>query len=165
MTKKAKRRRGRKQQRRQFAALPYCQDNSEIRVLLVTSRETRRWILPKGWPEKKLSGPQVAEKEAMEEAGLIGEMSTRSIGYYSYLKRLRDGRGVVCGVDVFPMRVSQLLDDWPERHERERRWFSLAQAALAVDEGELVTLLLRLAAPPVNVHELAERDLPAIPRG
>jgi 8-oxo-dGTP pyrophosphatase MutT (NUDIX family) len=133
--------------RRQYAALPYRLEGDETEVMLVTSRETHRWILPKGWPEKTLTGPQVAAKEAMEEAGHIGEPADRPVGSYMYHKRLNNGRDVPCGVDVFPLRVERLLDDWPERQQRERRWFTLPQAAMAVEEGELVTLLLRLAAP------------------
>jgi 8-oxo-dGTP pyrophosphatase MutT (NUDIX family) len=132
---------------RQFAALPFLRGEDGTMVLLVTSRETGRWVLPKGWSEKRLTGPELAAKEAFEEAGLIGEVAAKSIGSYSYLKRLPGGSTTVCGVDVFLMRVEQLLDNWPERRQRERQWFTLAQAAMAVEEGELVTLLLRLAAP------------------
>jgi 8-oxo-dGTP pyrophosphatase MutT (NUDIX family) len=147
MAKKQKPKSRKDRLRRQYAALPYRLEGDETEVMLVTSRETHRWILPKGWPEKKLTGPQVAAKEAMEEAGLIGEPADRPVGSYSYHKRLNNGRDVPCGVDVFPLRVERLLDDWPERQQRERRWFTLPQAAMAVEEGELVTLLLRLAAP------------------
>jgi 8-oxo-dGTP pyrophosphatase MutT (NUDIX family) len=114
---------------------------------LVTSRETRRWVLPKGWAEKRLTGPELAAKEAFEEAGLVGEVAPDPVGSYAYLKRLPGGRALACDVDVFPMRVERLLDDWPERRQRERRWFTFAEAAMAVEEGGLVALLLRLAAP------------------
>lgn len=114
-------------------------------VMLVTSRETGRWILPKGWAEKNLSGPELAEKEAFEEAGLVGQVAFKSVGSYAYMKRLSEGRELPCKVKVFAMHVQRILEDWPERHERERRWFTLAQAAMAVEEGELITLLLQLA--------------------
>jgi 8-oxo-dGTP pyrophosphatase MutT (NUDIX family) len=133
--------------RRQFAALPLAEEGEETLVLLVTSRETHRWVLPKGWAEKALSGPELAAKEAFEEAGLVGEIAAEPVGFYRYLKRLPKGHTVKCRVDVFPMRVGQLLEDWPEREQRERRWFTLAQAAMEVEEGELITLLLGLAAP------------------
>jgi 8-oxo-dGTP pyrophosphatase MutT (NUDIX family) len=116
-------------------------------VLWVTSRETGRWVLPKGWAEKGLTSSEVAAKEAFEEAGIIGDILDGSIGSYSYLKRLPKERVQDCDVDVFPMRVRGLLDEWPESNQRKRQWFTLAQAAMAVDDGELVTLLLRLAAP------------------
>ena len=58
---------------RQFAALPFSPREGETMVMLVTSRETHRWILPKGWAEKRLTGPELAAKEAFEEAGLVGE--------------------------------------------------------------------------------------------
>jgi 8-oxo-dGTP pyrophosphatase MutT (NUDIX family) len=131
----------------QFAALPFLRRKGETLVMLVTSRETHRWVLPKGWAEKRLTGPELAAKEAFEEAGLVGEVASDPLGSYVYLKRLPGGRDLTCDVDVFPLRVGRLLDDWPERRQRERRWFTLAEAAMAVEEGGLVTLLLRLAAP------------------
>ncbi len=132
---------------KQCAALPFSWDEGELRILLVTSRETRRWVLPKGWREKRLSPHALAAKEAFEEAGVVGEVQRRPIGRYDYLKRGPRDRVIPCSVRVFPLRVERLLDDWPERRQRQRRWFSPAEAALAVEEGGLVTLLLGLAAP------------------
>jgi 8-oxo-dGTP pyrophosphatase MutT (NUDIX family) len=132
----------------QVAALPLKEEDGETLVLLVTSRETGRWVLPKGWAEKRLSGGKLAAKEAYEEAGIEGEVIGGRVGSYTYLKRLRREKTIECRVDVFPMRVSRLLDKWPEAKQRRREWFTLAQAALQVEEGELVTMLLHLAAPP-----------------
>jgi 8-oxo-dGTP pyrophosphatase MutT (NUDIX family) len=132
---------------RQCAALPIARDKGELKVLLVTSRETQRWVLPKGWTEKRLSPHALAAKEAFEEAGVLGEVERRPIGRYRYLKRGPRDRVTPCSVRVFPLHVVRLLDDWPERRERQRRWFSAAEAAMAVEEGGLVTLLLGLATP------------------
>jgi len=118
-------------------------------VLLVTSRETGRWVLPKGWAEKGLTGPELAAKEAFEEAGVIGEVTAEAVGSYSYSKAMPKARSMDCRVKVFLMRVDRLLKNWPEHKQRRRKWFTLPQAAMAVDDGELVTLLLRLAAPEV----------------
>ncbi|WP_052214875.1 NUDIX hydrolase [Belnapia sp. F-4-1] len=144
MPRKAKRqtiRRG-----RQCAALPFRQADGETQVMLVTSRETRRWVLPKGWTEK-CGGAKQAEREAFEEAGIRGRITPVPIGAYAYPKRLADGATVTCKVEVFPLAVDELLEDWPEKSQRERRWFTLPQAAMAVDEGGLVTLMLNLAQP------------------
>ncbi len=135
---------------RQHAALPFEVRNGETRVMLVTSRETGRWVLPKGWHERKLTGPELAAKEAFEEAGLKGEISAEPVGSYSYTKRLPGGRTVQCDVDLYPMRVTRLLNNWPEKRQRKRRWFTLAQAALEVEEGDLAMLLLRLAAAEIG---------------
>lgn len=132
---------------RQCAALPFQERDGETQVLLVTSRETRRWVLPKGWTEKNSLDCSQAEREAFEEAGIIGRIGTRPIGTYAYPKRLQNGATVTCDVAVFPLAVERLLEDWPEKSQRERRWFSLPEAAMAVEEGGLVTLMLRLAAP------------------
>jgi 8-oxo-dGTP pyrophosphatase MutT (NUDIX family) len=132
---------------RQFAALPLMRQDGETLVMLVTSRETRRWILPKGWAEPGLAPHQLAAKEAFEEAGLVGEVDPTPVGTYRYAKRLRSGREVTLEVGVFALWVERQLEDWPERKQRETKWFTLSQAALAAEEGELVTLLLRLAAP------------------
>jgi 8-oxo-dGTP pyrophosphatase MutT (NUDIX family) len=149
---------------KQCAALPFSWDEGELRILLVTSRETHRWVLPKGWREKRLSPHALAAKEAFEEAGVVGEVQRRPIGRYDYLKRGPRDRVTPCSVRVFPLRVERLLDDWPERRQRQRRWFSPAEAALAVEEGGLVTLLLELAAPDAGAagpHPPAAAPAPA----
>jgi 8-oxo-dGTP pyrophosphatase MutT (NUDIX family) len=147
MPRKRKPRARKERSGRQCAALPLAVRDGEIMVMLVTSRETRRWVLPKGWAEPDLAPHELAAKEAFEEAGLVGEIEPEPIGYYSYDKRLRGGRSVSCQVSVFPMWVGRQLKHWPEQGQRETRWLTLGQAAMAVDEGDLVTLLLRLAAP------------------
>ncbi len=131
----------------QYAALPLQERDGETCVLLVTSRETNRWILPKGWGEKGLTGAQVAAKEAFEEAGIRGVINGVPVGTYRYTKRLRRNSTVECEVEVYPLTVDKLVANWPERAQRRREWFTLAQAALVIDDGELVPLLLKLAAP------------------
>jgi 8-oxo-dGTP pyrophosphatase MutT (NUDIX family) len=115
-------------------------------VLLITSRETRRWVIPKGWAEKGVAPHEQAAREAFEEAGLQGEIGVKPIGSYRYLKRLQGGQTVPCRVDVFPLTVDHRLDDWPEKGQREATWLAPADAAALVDEQGLVALLLELAA-------------------
>ncbi|WP_407696893.1 NUDIX hydrolase [Skermanella mucosa] len=117
-------------------------------ILMVTSRETRRWVVPKGWQEKKIADPEQAAREAYEEAGAIGQVGMKPIGAYRYEKRLKNGRSKTLDVAVYLFEVEELLDEWPEMDERERRWMTPAQAALAVDEGSLAALLLGLEATP-----------------
>jgi 8-oxo-dGTP pyrophosphatase MutT (NUDIX family) len=135
------------QRRRQCAALPLSREGEELRVLLVTSRETRRWVLPKGWIEKRVSPAAQAAQEAYEEAGIRGRIAKAPIGEYAYPKRLANGASVTCRVAVYPLEVEFLLESWPEMAERERRWFTLAEAAEAVQEGGLGSLMLGLAPP------------------
>ncbi|GHE02659.1 NUDIX hydrolase [Defluviimonas sp. 20V17] len=131
--------------RTQYGALCWRRrrGGSEIEVLLVSSRETGRWIIPKGWPIKGLGPSETARQEAYEEAGVNGKVSDACAGIYSYTKLLGPQRsnGVPCVVAVYPIRVSKLLDDFPEREERRRRWFSPKKAAQKVDEPELRALL------------------------
>ena len=131
--------------RAQIAALPYRFDaEGKPSVMLVTSRETRRWIVPKGWPMKKKRAFEAAEVEAFEEAGVRGSIGKRPLGRYHYLKRLSTGRSVECSVEVFPLRVKADLQEWPEREERVTGWFSPEVAASLVEEPELAALLLSL---------------------
>ncbi len=132
--------------RRQFAALPCMSGEAGLMVLLVTSRDTGRWVLPKGWPKKRCSGAEIAALEAFEEAGLVGDVAAISIGFYRYPKHLPNGGVVECDVDVYPMRVAHLLEDWPERAQRRRQWFTLAEAAGLVNEADLTALLLGFEA-------------------
>jgi 8-oxo-dGTP pyrophosphatase MutT (NUDIX family) len=131
----------------QCAALPYRKEAGELQVMLVTSRGTGRWVLPKGWPEKGKTLAEQAAREAFEEAGIVGLPCESSIGTYAYSKQTASGDFADCVVEVFPLRVVQLLDTWPECEQRRRQWFTPAQAAMAVDEGGLVTLLVKLGTP------------------
>jgi ADP-ribose pyrophosphatase YjhB (NUDIX family) len=130
--------------RTQLAVIPFVMHRGHPMILMVTSRETRRWIVPKGWQEKKVTDRDQAGREAFEEAGAIGVISDQPIGSYRYDKRLKDGRVKTIDVAVYSLQVSELLDEWPEMDERERRWMTPAQAAMAVQEGALAALLLSM---------------------
>lgn len=133
--------------RKQCGALPFRVDDAgRIEVLLVTSRETRRWVIPKGWPIRKLRASETAAREAYEEAGLAGPVSTEPYGVYTYEKRLKSRAFVPCAVDVYLMQVEKEQKRWPERNERERRWFDAPTAAALVDEPELSDLIADLPA-------------------
>ncbi|WP_247881177.1 NUDIX hydrolase [Skermanella sp. TT6] len=134
--------------RSQLAVIPFEVRQGQLMVLMVTSRETRRWVVPKGWQEKKVPDPEQAAREAYEEAGAIGQVGAKPIGSYRYEKRLKNGRSKTLDVAVYPFEVEELLEEWPEMEERERRWMTPAQAALAVDEGSLAALLLGLETNP-----------------
>lgn len=142
MSKKSKR----AKPRAQFAAAPFrYRDDGGIEVLLVTTRETGRWVIPKGWPMKKLGPLAAAMREAYEEAGVRGEGGP-SIGAFDYLKIMRSGPNQLCEVEVFPLLVREELEDWPEKAERRRRWFSPEEASAAVDEERLRAILADLPA-------------------
>jgi 8-oxo-dGTP pyrophosphatase MutT (NUDIX family) len=126
----------------QYAALPYRRlANAAIEVMLITSRDTGRWVIPKGWPGEGLAEWESAAREAHEEGGLVGRMGDRPIGRYRYDKRLADGSSVVCSVEVFALEVERQLKSWPERKERDTRWFALREAAAAVDEPQLAAMI------------------------
>jgi 8-oxo-dGTP pyrophosphatase MutT (NUDIX family) len=135
------------QSSRQYAALPLMIGAEGYRVvLLITSRERGRWVLPKGWPKPGIVPYRQAANEAFEEAGVTGKIGRTTIGRYVYVKLLRDGRKVACRVDVFPLAVDNILDDWPERGQRDLGWFTLGEAAALVEEPGLSGLLLDIAA-------------------
>ena len=129
----------------QYAALPWRRV-SELEILLITSRETPRWVIPKGWPMDGLSEAEAAAQEAYEEAGIRGDMATPSAGIYTYAKRVRGGGNTRCQVDVFAMEVTEILDLWPEAHQRRRQWFSTQEAAARVNEPELAEIIRGVAA-------------------
>ena len=126
----------------QFAALPWRrQADGSVKVLLITSRETRRWVIPKGWPMIGRTPCEAAAQEAYEEAGLVGEAEGRPIGAYTYDKRLRDGTVRPVTVQVFALEVMVERLSFPEQGQREKLWTDPATAAQLVDEPELKTLL------------------------
>ena len=110
-------------------------------MLLITSRETQRWVVPRGNVIRGLEPHMSAAQEAYEEAGIRGRMGTEPLGVYRYEKRLRLGRVVPAEVHLYPLEVTEELEEWPERHQRQRRWFAPAAAAEAVDEPELKSLI------------------------
>jgi 8-oxo-dGTP pyrophosphatase MutT (NUDIX family) len=131
--------------RTQYAALPFRYGEGGIQILLVTSRETKRWVIPKGWPMKGKHPHQAAAREAFEEAGIKGEVSRIPIGVYTYGKRLRDGTVVPCRVEVFPLHALEQRRRWPEFDQRETAWFTPRAAAGSVQEPDLAALILGFA--------------------
>ena len=121
-------------------------DRGRLRVLLVTSRDTGRWVLPKGWPIDGLDPWEAAAVEALEEAGAEGAVANSAIGSYAYGKRLSGGKTLPCRVELYPMRVKRLHDEWKEVRERQRRWFGPSAAAKRVDEPELRDILRSLGS-------------------
>jgi 8-oxo-dGTP pyrophosphatase MutT (NUDIX family) len=130
----------------QYGALPYrVNSGSRAEIMLVTSRDTRRWIIPKGWPKKGKSPHHSAAREAFEEAGVVGAVGKRSVGSFSYEKRLKDGGSVECEVRVFPLQVKRQSKQWPEMQERKVRWLTASEAAEKVKEPMLGAIIRRLA--------------------
>jgi 8-oxo-dGTP pyrophosphatase MutT (NUDIX family) len=129
----------------QYGALPYrLRGDDAMQVLLVTSRATKRWIIPKGWPIKGLKPGEAAAREAYEEAGVRGHVG-RAIGNYTYDKYSETRQASTpCKVHVFPLAVTRQLKDWPEAKERKAQWYSVAEAASVVGEEGLRALILRL---------------------
>jgi len=130
----------------QYAALPYRRRaDATIEVMLITSRDTGRWLIPKGWPVPGLGAAASAACEAREEGGLVGRIGEHSIGIYHYDKRLPDGSAVRCTVEVFALEVERQLRSWPERSERRTRWFVQQEAAATVQEQELRVIIQTLS--------------------
>jgi 8-oxo-dGTP pyrophosphatase MutT (NUDIX family) len=130
----------------QFGALPWrLSEGGTRQIMLLTSRETHRWVIPKGWPMKGRKPREVAKQEAYEEAGLIGHVvSKRPLGNFHYAKRLPKG-DALCQVRVFLFRVERQLDEWPEKGQRETRWFDAEEAVDLVEEGGLAEIIDRFS--------------------
>lgn len=131
----------------QVAALPYRRGAAGVvDFMLLTSRETKRFVIPKGWRMKGRSEPQAAALEAGQEAGIRGRVDPVPIGTYHYWKRLRRAFLPV-RVTVYGLEVEAELDEWKERGERSREWLTREQAISLVDEPELVTLIAGFTPP------------------
>jgi 8-oxo-dGTP pyrophosphatase MutT (NUDIX family) len=134
---------------KQIAALPMRWDeDGAFKVLMVTSRDTGRWVMPKGWTMDGKKPWTAAEIEALEEAGAVGYVGQAVLGKYTYKKKLDNGTSLKCEVDVYPMVVESLKRNWKERHQRKRKWFSAKAAAKRVSEPKLAELLRSLANKP-----------------
>jgi 8-oxo-dGTP pyrophosphatase MutT (NUDIX family) len=123
----------------QSGVIAYRKKKKGYRVLLVTSRRRKRWVIPKGLIEAGMTASESAAKEAWEEAGIVGEVSGRPMGEYTYKKW-----GGVCHVQVFLFQVTDTLERWPEGEIRDRAWYSIEGAARRVDEPALKEMILAL---------------------
>ncbi len=131
---------------KQYAALPYVQLGDQLEVCLITSRDTGRWVIPKGWPKSNMEPHELAELEAFEEAGLEGKVSKNALGRYHYRKRLHFLSRISCRVFVYPLKVRSQHLKWPERMSRQLIWVPPQEAADRVAEKELSDLFLQLQA-------------------
>ena len=147
------------ERRHQVAALPWraaapnADGSGALEILLVSSRETRRWVIPKGWQMKDKADHQAAAQEAYEEAGLDGRIASLPVGEYPYLKRLKSGAARPVTVNVYPLEVTGEHATWPEKGQRTLQWMSPIEAALAVQEPELRDLIARFAKVELPAEE------------
>ena len=124
----------------QVGALTYRFKQGEPQFLLLTSRETKRWVIPKGWPIKGKKNWAAAAQEAKEEAGVVGKSRKKPIGHFLYFKR-RAAHYDLCRVEVYPLAFEKRLEVFREKGQREAKWFTLDDACEAVDEPGLAALL------------------------
>jgi len=127
----------------QVAALCW-RSSPHLEILLVTSLRTRRWILPKGWPQDGLSLAQSAANEALEEAGVTGDIAAEPIGRYHYLKE-KNGSALPCAVDVFSLLVTGERASWAEKDARQKLWLPAERAAAKIAETGLRRILTSFA--------------------
>ena len=130
----------------QYGAVPYRVANGTLEILLITTLRTRRWIIPKGWPIDGHEPHTSAAREALEEAGVHGEIGTKAIGSFRYHKQLKSGDTVPCKVDVFALKVTRYRKAWLEKDSRELRWCAIDEALACVAEPGLRQLIKRFAA-------------------
>lgn len=130
---------------RQLGTLCWKRKDGRVRILLITSRETGRWVIPKGWPKSGTSDADMAGQEAWEEAGVSGEVAPLAIGTFDYTKvvsRDLDGQfALPCRVEVYAVKVKSLARKFPEAKQRERAWFSIRKAASLVAEPQLAEII------------------------
>jgi 8-oxo-dGTP pyrophosphatase MutT (NUDIX family) len=149
----------------QYGALCWRDGGDGVEVLLITSRDTGRWVIPKGWPMPGLAPEAAAAQEAWEEAGVNGQINPCCIGRFGYQKGLSVSTTIPCAVAVFGLRVNTLASSFPEVKERQRRWFPKAEAAGLVAEPELSQIIAGFTPPeggrPAPIAAEDDEDAPA----
>ncbi len=128
----------------QYGILPWRKGPQGLEVLLITTRNTRRWLVPKGWPSKSRSPQEGAVREAFEEAGVLGKVGVEPIGSFRYRKRRKSGEVLHCKVVLFAMETTEQKPTWPEKELRECVWCAVPDAAARVSFkslGKLIRLL------------------------
>jgi 8-oxo-dGTP pyrophosphatase MutT (NUDIX family) len=144
---------------RQVAALPWRQRESGVEILLVTTRTTKRWLIPKGWTMEGTADYEAAAIEAYEEAGVRGVVEAEPLGQYGYVKLMQSGKARHVNVQVFKLAVFEILEDWPECADRQRRWVQPAEALALIGEPELFPVIeafeksLNIGAKPSRVEK------------
>lgn len=128
----------------QAGAIPFRKRKSGLEVLLITSRGTGRWLFPKGNIEPDMTACELAAMEAFEEAGVVGRIGARPLGTYTALKRVSPSMAHPAVVEMFPLDVAECHDDWPEQHQRRRRWVSAGKSVDMVCEPGLKVLIIQL---------------------
>ena len=129
----------------QAGVIAYRIRRGKVQVLLITSRDTGRWIIPKGNIKPGTTPSQAAAQEAFEEAGIKGTIvSSTPLGMYSYFKRLGSGEARAATVEVFLLHVQKHVKKWPEKGERQLAWVSAKEAVGLIEEPGVVPLLVRL---------------------
>lgn len=136
---------------KQSAVIPYREQGSRLLILLITSRNSGKWIVPKGLIEPGLSARESAALEALEEGGIGGEVSTKAVTQYSYNKW-----GGTCDVSVYLMKVNEELDEWQEMNERKREWVTVEKAAGRIKTRAIRETLEKLPRH-INEAEFVER--------
>ena len=125
--------------------MPWRKHNGALQFLLITTRTTQRWIVPKGWPLRNLSPSECAAREALEEAGVVGEIGPKSLGAFQYTKRRKDGVTLPVRIEVFAMEVMRQRRTWEEKSFRQTCWCSLDEALERVAEPGLRRLIVKFA--------------------
>jgi phosphohistidine phosphatase len=124
----------------QSGVIPFRFAGERLQVLMITSSSGRRWVFPKGIVEEGLTPEASAAAEALEEAGVEGEVILPSLGTYERRKW-----GGTVSVTMFPMRVTRIHDDWAEKDFRQRAWLSEAEASARISDPPLQEILTRLS--------------------
>lgn len=142
----------------EIGALPVrLHDEGFVEVMLVASRETQRWIIPKGWRTQDLEPHEIAAREAREAAGVVGIASAEPFGHFTYDKRLSSGVVLPCRVAVHLVRVNGQLDRWSGRGRLECLWLTSREAARKVCNLPLQRLIARVGRSPELLRPVARR--------
>ena len=137
----------------QVAALPYrIGDDGQVEILLITTRRTKRYIIPKGWRMKGRSDAEAAAQEAREEAGIVGTVSKHPVGQYFYWKEL-PRMSIQIRVSVYTLAVSEQLWQWPEQGQRSRIWVHPDRAAFMISDRALIPFIK-------EIHQLSQFSSP-----
>ena len=123
---------------KQSGVIPYRVQNGKIEILLITSRDHQKWVVPKGGISNGMSPPASAAKEAWEEAGVIGRVDANKLGTYKYRKR-----GKIYQVQIYLMPVEMVCEEYPEAGKRQRQWLDFTKVIMLVKQASLQRIILK----------------------
>ena len=122
--------------KKQAGCVPVRGGKGDLKVLLVTNKSGKHWVLPKGTVKKSEQDHEAAVRETEEEAGISGDVVGPLGLYFDHKKGY--------AIQFFTLQVTKEEQSWSEDSRRERKWCSIDKAISTVKKKYIKEVLEKL---------------------